>query len=81
MSDEPKQPNTMFSRTSHILFPAIKLYGLSVNLQEVLLGVFAEMQVDHVALVYTLAIEGLFVFFKTSHIEVPAWAEALQDLF
>lgn len=71
----------MFSRISHIAFPAIKLYGLSANLYEVLLGVFAESQVDHVALVYTLAIEGLFVFFKTAHIEFPAWVEALQDLF
>ena len=67
--------------TSHILLPAIKIYGLSANLYEPLIALFTEVQFDLLTLVYTLSIEGLLIFAKTVQIEVPTWAEILQDLF
>ncbi|MGB5315079.1 MAG: hypothetical protein WBN56_03700 [Robiginitalea sp.] len=71
----------MCFKTSHILLPAIKIYGLSANLYEPLIALFADTQVDLLTLVYTLSIEGLFVFVKSAQIEVPTWAEILQDIF
>ena len=71
----------MFFKTSHILMPALKIYGLSANVYEPLLGMLSDMQFDHLELTYTLVIEGMFLFMKQAQIEVPAWAEALQDLF
>ncbi len=71
----------MLFKTSHIVLPAIKIYSLSANVYEPLLGMLSDMQFDHLELTYTLAIEGIFVFMKQAQIEVPAWAEALQDLF
>jgi hypothetical protein len=71
----------MFFKTSHIVMPALKIYGLSANVYEPLLGMLSDMQFDHLELTYTLVIEGMFIFMKQAQIEVPAWAEALQDLF
>ncbi len=71
----------MCFKTSHILLPAIKIYGLSANLYEPLIALFTEVQFDLLTLVYTLSIEGLLIFAKTAQIEVPTWAEILQDLF
>lgn len=71
----------MFSKVSHILFPAIKIYGLSVNFQEALFSFITTMQVDVVALTYVVAVEGLFIFLKSSQFEVPEWLEAMEDLF
>lgn len=71
----------MCFKTSHILLPAIKIYGLSANLYEPLIALFTEVQFDLLTLVYTLSIEGLLIFAKTVQIEVPTWAEILQDLF
>ena len=71
----------MFSKVGHILFPAIKIYGLSVNFQEALFSLITTMQVDVVALTYTVAVEGLFIFLKSSQFEVPEWLEAMEDLF
>lgn len=52
-----------------------------MNVYEPLLGILSDMQFDHLELTYTLAIEGFFLFMKQAQIEVPTWAEALQDLF
>ena len=71
----------MCFKTSHILLPAIKIYGLSANLYEPLIALFADVQFDFLTLAYTLSIEGLLIFVKSAQIEVPAWAEILQDLF
>ena len=71
----------MFSKVGHILFPVIKIYGLSVNFQEALLSFITTMQVDTVALTYTVAVEGLFIFLKSSQFEVPGWLEAMEDIF
>ena len=71
----------MFFKTSHIIMPVIKIYGLSANVYEPLLGLLSDMQFDHMELTYTIAIEGFFIFMKQAQIEVPTWAETLQDLF
>jgi len=71
----------MCFKTSHILLPAIKIYGFSANLYEPLIALFADVQFDFLTLAYTLSIEGLLIFVKSAQIEVPAWAEILQDLF
>lgn len=71
----------MCFKTSHIILPALKVYGLGMNVYEPLLGLLSDMQLDHLELTYTLAFEGFFIFMKQAHIEVPAWAEAIQDLF
>ena len=71
----------MFFKTSHIVLPVIKIYGLSANVYEPLLGLLTDMQFDHLELTYTLALEGFFIFIKQAQIELPSWAEALQDLF
>lgn len=71
----------MFSKVSHILFPAIKIYGLSANLHEALFNVFTTMEIDAAALTCTAAVEGLFIFMKTAHFEVPEWLEAMEKLF
>ena len=71
----------MCFKASHILLPTIKIYGLSTNLYEPLVALLADAQVDLLTLTYTLAIEGFFIFMKSAHIEVPTWAEILQDLF
>ncbi|MFZ9003517.1 MAG: hypothetical protein EP302_08455 [Bacteroidetes bacterium] len=71
----------MFFKTSHIILPAIKIYSLSANVYEPLIGLLSDMQFDHLELIYTLAFEGFFIFMKQAQIELPSWAEALQDLF
>ncbi|MGB5404790.1 MAG: hypothetical protein WBN13_12520 [Robiginitalea sp.] len=71
----------MCFKTSHILLPAIKIYGLSANLYEPLIALIGDAQVDILTLAYTLSIESLFIYVKSAHIEVPTWAELLQDLF
>ncbi|MGA9240302.1 hypothetical protein [Robiginitalea sp.] len=71
----------MCFKTSHILLPAIKIYGLSANLYEPLIALFTDVHVDFLTLAYTLSIEGLLIFVKSAQIEVPTWAEILQDLF
>ena len=71
----------MFFKISHIAMPALKVYGLCANVYEPLLGMLSDMQLDHLELTYTIAIEGIFIFMKQAQIEVPTWAEALQDLF
>ncbi len=71
----------MCFKTSHIVLPALKVYGLGMNVYEPLLGLFSEMQFDQLELTYTLAFEGFFIFMKQAQIEIPTWAEALQDLF
>lgn len=71
----------MCFKTSHILLPAIKIYGLSANLYEPLFALIADAQIDLLTLAYTVTIEGLFIFAKSAHVEVPTWAEILQDIF
>lgn len=71
----------MFSKVSHILFPAIKIYGLSANLHEALFNVFTTMEIDAVALTYTAAVEGLFIFLKSADFDVPQWLEAMEEIF
>ncbi|MDM9630275.1 hypothetical protein [Robiginitalea aurantiaca] len=71
----------MFNKVSHILFPAIKIYGLSANLHEALFSLITTMEINAVALTYTIAVEGLFIFLKTSNFDVPEWMEAMEELF
>ena len=71
----------MFSQVSPILFKAIKIFGVSSILLDSLHGALQSLEVDAITLTYTLAFESLFLLLKSAQIEVPAWAEALQDLF
>lgn len=71
----------MLSKTIHILFPVIKVFGLSANFYEAFFNVFTTMEIDVVSLTYTAAIEGLFIFLKSSHFEVPQWLEVAEELF
>lgn len=71
----------MFSKVSHILFPAIKIYGLSISFHEALINLITNMEINAVALTYTVAVEGLFIFLKTSDFEVPEWLEAMEEIF
>jgi hypothetical protein len=71
----------MLNKVSHILFPAIKIYGLSSNLHEALFNLITTMEINTVALTYTVAVEGLFIFLKTSDFDVPEWLEAMEEIF
>lgn len=71
----------MLNKVSHILFPAIKIYGLSVSLNETLINLITTMEINAVALTYTVAVEGLFIFLKTSDFDVPEWLEAMEEIF
>ncbi len=70
----------MFSQVSPFLFKAIKIYGVSSILLDTLYGVLQSLEIDAATLTYTLAFESLFLLLKSAQIEVPAWAEALQDI-
>ncbi len=71
----------MCFKTSHILLPAIKIYGLSANLYEPLIALIGDAQVDILPWRTPCLFESLFIYVKSAHIEVPTWAELLQDLF
>jgi hypothetical protein len=70
----------MFRLASPILFKALKVYGLGSILYDSLIGVLQVVEIDSVALTYSLAVEGMFFLMKSAHIEVPVWVEAIQDL-
>jgi len=71
----------MFRLTSTILFKAIKVYGISSILYDSLLGILQAAEVNSTALTFALTVEGLFILMKSAQIEVPAWVEAVQDIF
>lgn len=70
----------MSAKLSFIIFKALKVYSLGFIFYDLLISTFMSMEMDLVALTYTFAIEGFFVFLKSAQIEIPLWVEAIQDL-
>jgi hypothetical protein len=71
----------MLSKLSLNVFKIIKIYGISCILFDMYINLFSTMELDMTTMVYTFGIEGLFIFLKSSQIEIPMWAQVVQDLF
>ncbi len=76
---QSKKHKTMNHLSILIITKAIKVFGITSAVYDVYFSLFNEMEVNLTLLTYTLAIETLFVYLKSSHFEIPIWLEAMED--
>jgi hypothetical protein len=69
----------MFHLSILITTKAIKVFGFTSALYDVYFSLFNTMGINFTLLFYTLAIETLFIYLKSSSIQVPIWLEAMED--
>jgi hypothetical protein len=69
----------MFHLSIILFTKAIKLFGITSAAYDIYTSLFGAMEVNLSLLVYTLAIETLFIYLKYTPIKVPVWVEALED--
>jgi len=69
----------MFNLLILIITKAIKVFGITSAFYDVYFSLFSAMGINLTLLFYTLAIEALFVYLKTTPLKVPIWVEAIED--
>ena len=69
----------MFHLSILIITKAIKVFGITSAVYDVYFSLFNTMGINLTLLFYTLAIETLFIYLKSSSIEIPLWLEAMED--
>jgi hypothetical protein len=69
----------MFQLSIILFTKAIKLFGVTSAVYDIYTSLFGSMEINLSLLVYTLAIEALFIFLKYTPIKVPVWVKALED--
>jgi hypothetical protein len=62
-----------------IITKAIKVFGITSAVYDVYFSLFNATEINISLLFYTLAIETLFIYLKSSPIEIPTWLEAMED--
>ena len=70
----------MFNLSIIIITKAIKVFGITSAISDVYFSLFDEMGINLTLLIYTLAIEGLFIYLKTTKFKLPVWVEVAEDL-
>ena len=69
----------MFNLSILIITKAIKVFGITSAVSDIYYSLFDAMGINLTLLIYTLAIEGLFVYLKSSRFNIPVWLEAMED--
>jgi len=69
----------MFQLSILIITKAIKVFGITSAVYDLYFSLFNTMGINHTLLFYTLAIETLFIYLKTTPIKIPVWVEAMED--
>jgi len=70
----------MFNLAIIIITKGIKTFGIISALSDIYLSLFNEIGINFTLLAYTIAIEGLFIYLKSSRIKLPVWVELAEDL-
>ena len=70
----------MFNLAIIIITKAIKVFGITSAVSDIYFSLFDAMGINLTLLFYTLAIEGLFIYLKTSRFKLPVWVEVVEDL-
>jgi hypothetical protein len=55
------------------------VFGITSAVYDVYFSLFNATEINISLLFYTLAIETLFIYLKSSPIEIPTWLEAMED--
>jgi hypothetical protein len=58
----------------------IKVFGVTSAVYDIYFSLFGVPEINLTLLTYTLAIETLFVYLKSTPYNVPVWVEVLEDL-
>lgn len=69
----------MFYQSILIITKAIKVFGITSALYDIYFSLFNVIGININLLIYTLAVEALFLYLKSSHIDIPIWLEAIED--
>jgi len=69
----------MFNLSIIFITKAIKVFGITSALSDIYFSLFDTMGINLNLLIYTLAIEGLFIYIKKSRIKLPVWVELAED--
>jgi len=69
----------MFHLSILLITKAIKVFGITSAVYDIYFSLFDVMGINLTLLTYTLMVEALFLYLKSSQIEVPVWLEALGD--
>jgi len=69
----------MFHLLILILPKAIKVFGITSTVYDLYASLFGTMEINLNLLFYTLAIETLFVYLKSTPIKIPVWVEVVED--
>ncbi|MGB5228365.1 hypothetical protein [Eudoraea sp.] len=69
----------MFNLSILFITKAIKVFGITSAVYDIYFSLFSVMEINLTLLTYTLAIETLFVYLKSSNLEIPIWLEAMED--
>ena len=70
----------MFQLSILIIAKAIKVFGITSAAYDVYFSLFNAMGINISLLFYTLAIEALIIYLKTTPLKVPMWLEAIEDI-
>jgi len=70
----------MLTKLSLTFFKVIKAYSVGSMFYDTFISMFSAMEIDISVLFYFIAVEGVFVFLKSTHIEIPEWVEAIEGL-
>jgi len=62
-----------------IITKAIKVFGITSAVYDVYFSLFNAAEINLSLLAYTLAVETLFIYLKSTPIEIPVWMEAMED--
>ena len=69
----------MFNLSIIFITKAIKVFGITSALSDIYFSLFDSMGINLTLLIYTLAIESLFIYLKKSDFKLPIWVEAVED--
>ena len=69
----------MFNLSIIFITKAIKVFGITSALSDIYFSLFDTMGINLTLLIYTLAIESLFIYLKKSDFKLPIWVEAVED--
>ena len=69
----------MYHLSILIITKAIKVFGITSAVYDVYSSLFNAIEINLSLLFYTLAIETLFIYLRTTPIKIPSWLEAMED--
>ncbi len=69
----------MFYLSIFFITKMFKVFGITSVVYDLYASLFGAMEINLTLLIYTLAIETLFVYLKSTRYEIPIWLEAMED--